>query len=433
MHTNTLPIHLEIDTQCSRSAVRAATLQAKHPITKYMVKCASRKVHRHKSPLHLLAATYKADPRSIEMIPTVTRDPTKVGQVPFKIEIAESKEEAKAKDLENRADLQVYMDRSTHGGNVGAAAVMMCKGKKIRSLRYRLGMDDEHTVFEAEVVGILLGLHLIKSKARSKTSVTLGVDNQAILKVLKSKLNKAGHYLAAEIIKLAATIQKKKGKGFTLTLNWTAGHVRIEGNKEVDKEVKKAADGDTTSEGMLPTSLIKKLKRSKLATNQKLSEERKRKWRQEWSALPRYQKITHLDPSLPSKKFVAITSNAKISRSMASKIFQLRAGHIPLNGYLHKIKRAPSAECPECGHPKEMPQHFVMECPVFEKERKKMLPRNRRARETYTKILMEEKRLYELAVYIKEMARFEMGEEKDRRRGLRAGRQEEADQREGED
>ncbi|SRR6266404_3877150 len=125
-----------------------------------------------------------------------------------------------------------------------------------------------------------------------------------------------------------------------------------------------------------------------------------------------------MDPSLPSKIFVTLMVNNKISRSIASKIFQLRVGHIPLNRYLHRTKRAPSAKCPECRHPKEMAQHYIMECPAYKKQRKKLMPRSGRAGETFAKILTEEKKLYKLAVYIKEMARFEVDEERVRREGM---------------
>jgi hypothetical protein len=62
-------------------------------------------------------------------------------------------------------------------------------------------------------------------------------------------------------------------------------------------------------------------------------------------------------------------SNKEISRNSASRIFQLRVGHAPLNQYLHRFKRADSPRCPACGHPKETPEHFLLHCPSYEHER----------------------------------------------------------------
>jgi len=247
IHANTFLTHIEIDRLCTRVAVRTVTLPVKHPITKFVEKCANKKVRKHKSPLHLLVAAYNTDPRNFKTIPTAARDPAKISIVPFKIEIAKSKEEAKIKVKENKVELTIYTDGSAHRGNIGTAAVLMRKGKKVKSLRYRLGMDEEHTVFKVEVVGILLGLQLIKMEASRRSKASIGIDNQGILKALKSKLNRVGHYLAMEIVSTATSLRKKKGKGFTLMLNWTAGHIGIEGNKEADKEAKKAVDGDTSN------------------------------------------------------------------------------------------------------------------------------------------------------------------------------------------
>ena len=197
VHTNLLPTHLEIDKHCARMAVRSATLPAKHLLTKYMEKCARQKVCKHKLPLHLLAATYGTDPQCTETISTAPRDPTKVGRMPFKIERAKSKDKAKDKDESNLRENKIYTDGSAHGGNVRVVAVLMIRGRKTKVLRYRLGTIEEHTVFEAEVVGILLRLHLIKTEVARNAAITMGIDNQAILKALKSRLNKAGHHLAS--------------------------------------------------------------------------------------------------------------------------------------------------------------------------------------------------------------------------------------------
>jgi hypothetical protein len=48
-----------------------------------------------------------------------------------------------------------------HDNNVGAAAALTRNGITQEILHYHLGSSSEHTVFEAELVGILMGLHLI--------------------------------------------------------------------------------------------------------------------------------------------------------------------------------------------------------------------------------------------------------------------------------
>jgi hypothetical protein len=94
-HANITPIHLEIDKQCGRAALRLATLHDKHPLTKIAKKCAKGKVKRHRSPLHHLANVYKADPNTFETISSAGRNPAHIGKQPFKTDIPPSKEASK--------------------------------------------------------------------------------------------------------------------------------------------------------------------------------------------------------------------------------------------------------------------------------------------------------------------------------------------------
>ena len=66
------------------------------------------------------------------------------------------KEAADAKEK-----VQVYVDSSAINSKVGAAAVLLREGKPPCTLHLHLGPESEHTVHEAELVGILLGLQLI--------------------------------------------------------------------------------------------------------------------------------------------------------------------------------------------------------------------------------------------------------------------------------
>ncbi len=59
--------------------------------------------------------------------------------------------------------IKVYSDGSSCGGKVGAAATLTRGGVPLRS-HYHLGPDSEHTVHEAELIGILLALQLIKTE-----------------------------------------------------------------------------------------------------------------------------------------------------------------------------------------------------------------------------------------------------------------------------
>ena len=84
--------------------------------------------------------------------------------------------------------MQVYADGSAIEGKVGAAAILLREGRPTRALHFHLGPEGKHTVHEAELVGILLGLHLINTEKKGGTTFALGVGNQAAIKAFQSNL-----------------------------------------------------------------------------------------------------------------------------------------------------------------------------------------------------------------------------------------------------
>ena len=79
--------------------------------------------------------------------------------------------------------IQLYVDGSGLEGNVGAAAAMYKDRREVKVLRFHLGVLTDHTVFEVEVVSILLALHLLRLEW-DVTKAIIQIDNQAILGTL---------------------------------------------------------------------------------------------------------------------------------------------------------------------------------------------------------------------------------------------------------
>ena len=152
--------------------------------------------------------------------------------------------------------------------------------------------------------------------------------------------------------------------------------------------------------------LRKMLKKSKSVGRQRQQEVIKRKWREEWETSPRYERIKHIDPSLPSCKFIKLISNKKVHRETASRMYQINSGHVPLNAYLHRFKIKASAQCPACSAPNEMPQHFILECPAYKHERWKLKPKKGKTELRYEDLLSNKKNTVGLAHYILDTKRF---------------------------
>jgi len=144
----------------------------------------TRKVKHHRTAIHHLLDRYRdgIDPYKIEKIPATSRNPIRAHINPFAISIAEDRESSIREAANAREEVQIFTDGLAIGGKVGAAALLTRTGGSARTLHLHLGSEDDHTVHKAELVGILLGLHLISTERRSGTTFALGSDNQAAIK-----------------------------------------------------------------------------------------------------------------------------------------------------------------------------------------------------------------------------------------------------------
>jgi ribonuclease HI len=156
--------------------------------------------------------------------------------------------------LDEKRECMGY-DRSAIEGAVGAAAVLMQDGEVKDKLRFYLGKDSEHMVYEGEIVGMILAVELLRrAGGGERASVALGVDNQAAIRGTKLFNSQPGHYLMDifhdDLRTLLPSDNRRK-----LVVRWTPEHINIPGNEKADESAKRVAKGDITEADQLPTSL----------------------------------------------------------------------------------------------------------------------------------------------------------------------------------
>jgi ribonuclease HI len=413
-HAALLPMHLKIGRQQHNAALRMASLPPSHPLHNSFRKAFNRQPKRHKSPLHYLATCIEVPPDEIEELqeelPVVRINPAQRHDLPVSITIPENKEASTQIEARATETIRVFTDGSSHNGKVGAAAVLQRPGKPDRTLKVHLGEASHHTVYEAELAGILLGLHLIKNERRSRVKCIIGADNQAAVQALRTDLTGPGQHIAAECRKLAKLINKtKRSRNFKLTIRWTAGHSGIPGNEKADKEAKDAAGGASSNAADLPRYLRKPVKKSISALKQKHNDKAKEAWKEEWQKSERYKRFRAPDIVTPySKKFIKLISNNRISRNTASLIYQLRVGHAPLNDYLHRFHKVDSPRCPACGASKETVEHLIKHCPGYAHERWLLMREFKASDPKLEEILSEPKAITQLSKYLTDTGRFKL-------------------------
>ena len=314
--------------------------------------------------------------------------------MPFVILIPSSKDDALtfAKLTETEVPVRIYSDGSGFKGGIGAAALLYLKDRLVQTLRYYLGTNKEHTVYEAESVGLAMGLHLPKGLNIKLTHpMALGSDSQAVISALGNQRSHPGQYILDNVIQLAEELHKKqdglmnsteraellaegntwrgKTQGVTdLQVHWVPGHSEFAPNEKADEEVKKVAQGSSSKAKSLPKFLRKCLPLSISALRQGHIGKLKKCWERRWKDSPRAKLLKSIDNTTLLKKYIKLI--AGLDRRQASILFQLQTGHVGLNQHLFRIRKSKTPVCPNC---KEhlvvvMVKHFVLGCPQYRQE-----------------------------------------------------------------
>ena len=117
-----------------------------------------------------------------------------------------------------------------------------------------------------------------------------------------------------------------------------------------------------------------------------------------------------IDPEFSHTKFAKLTRS--ISRNQASILFQLRSGHVPLNTYLHRIKKVDSPICQSCLQFRETVMHYVMRCETHTIARRTMFNAAGRDARNLGKLLSTTELLPHLFQFIKSTERLRLSRER---------------------
>ncbi|KAF7335977.1 RNA-directed DNA polymerase from transposon X-element [Mycena sanguinolenta] len=359
IYANLLPVEHLIEKVRAGAALRIATLPTSHPLHQAARREAALKRPRHPSPLHDLMADFALRPNRMEQLKAVRFPATWLPQI--RTSILSSKEDAVEAAKSDPSTYQVYTDGSGIDGQIGASAVLYKRGIEVNTLRFHLGSDEQHTVFEGEGVGGCLAIHLLTQLETLQGPVSIYVDSQPAIRATQTLTSTPSHWiwdlwhdLAAALVDRHPTVE--------VTIRWSPGHVGITGNERADEEAKRAAQERSSSpKDHLPARLWRTLPWSRSATKQLLDAERKTNVQKDWVASTRHKKTMAFDPKLAKGSYITLADS--LPRSLAVLVLQLRTGHVPLAKHLHRIRKADSPICPLCRQADESVGHFLLWCP----------------------------------------------------------------------
>ena len=300
------------------------------------------------------------------------------------------------------SDVKIFTDGSGMEGKIGASAALYRNGRLKSTLRYKLGLQKHHTVYEGEGVGILLGIKLMEREWGIQSAIFY-IDNRAA--ILATQLTKpaSGHHIFDTLHSYIGNIMDRN-HNLRVVLKWIPGHKDVEGNEQADRLAKKAVTNGSSTLNRLPRQLKDHLPHSKSARIQAFNEKLKTEAQKNWRKSPRFNRMKKTDPTAPAKDYLKLT--AKLPRKLTSILTQLRTGHAPLAKHLHRIKKVDSPTCPACLQEPETVQHLILHCPAHRAARQVLQHQTRGRAIDLAKLFTTAKSLHALFRFIAKTGRF---------------------------
>jgi ribonuclease HI len=343
---------------------------------------------------------FKIKPEKVETI-SATRYNTRWKPL-TKINIIPIAEDAIEDMEQDQADIKIFTDGSGMDDKIGAAAVLYRAGRLKSKLRFKLGSQKHHTVYEGEGIGLLLGAKLLNREWGARTA-TFFIDNRAAILATQLTKPNSGHYIFDAFHKYMGHLTRRN-LNLRVTLKWIPGHRGAAGNEKADEQAKKAVTEGSHTIQYLPEYLHNPLPHSKSALLQAHNAKLKTEAQKAWVKSPRYPRLKKTDPVSPSDKFIKLTS--KLPRKLMSILTQLRTGHAPLAKHLHRIKKADSPMCPACLQDTESVQHFMLHCPAHQAARHTLRQATGGRDINIAKLFTTSKTLRALFKYVADTGRF---------------------------
>ena len=404
-HAGLLPMELALRKACHRAMLRCLTLPVTHSLHQVVRTAKRHPPEKHLGPLDQLLKIFKLRNTKFE---TIESAPQFLTEAPWVVtSIAKSRDDSILFESNDIADYKAFSDGSGQEDGIGAAAILYKKGfvRPVNEIQAYLGNKAKHNTYEAEAAGVLLALWLIRNTIETiGKTVSLYIDNQAIIMALSSKGHSSGQHLVRSIITAAM------GMPCSVTFRWISSHSEVKGNEAADKIAKAAARGRSSRGEELPHLLRSPLPISVSATKQEFQANLNRRWLKIWTESPRKGRFSRIDPNFPFIKFRKKLFS--LSRKQSSLIMQLRTGHIPLNFYLKRIGKIDSDKCSRCAEDPinlqivETVGHFLFECQSYDEERDELIEKIGRSQLSLAKIMKNTDNIKALATFVNRTGRF---------------------------
>jgi hypothetical protein len=177
-HAGIPPIELALLKATHRASVRLLTLPPTHPLHSVIQSTKVNPPRKHASPIANLIRIFKLSQVKVETILPAAQCPTTPST--FDTTVSGSRKGSIEMEKKDAADFKVFSDGSGYNDGIGAAAVLYRKGRytPMDSLKFYIGPMTKHNTYEAETIGAILAMWLLKTRPEIiSKKVSLYIDN----------------------------------------------------------------------------------------------------------------------------------------------------------------------------------------------------------------------------------------------------------------
>jgi len=281
--------------------------------------------------------------------------------------IHEEEEEARKEAEKERLGLVMFTDGSRMEDGATGFAVAWKNGQTWKGIKTHMGYNQE--AYDAECAALIRALESISRRNMIPDRVTIFTDAQVAIRWMAWDEAGPGQKYALQVRRHIATLRRAR-PGITIEIRWCPVHKGVEGNENADEWAKLAAEEpDTRGVEWLSYSDLTEVRPMPLPRS--LANIRREISEKKWTEVRRWaggrtskQKYRLPETHKPD------TTVAGSTKRLASRYYQLKAGHCRTGQYLHWAKKRPDPQCWWCQCPSQTRDHLYKECPKWKGEQK---------------------------------------------------------------
>lgn len=112
------------------------------------------------------------------------------------------------------------------------------RGVETKVIGKRLGEQDKHMVYKAELTGLILAMKIAVEEGL-KGTINIGLDNQVVIKTLQDRYTRFAQKMWRELQNLIVAFLERNIVN-KIVVQWVPGHEGVEGNERADKKVRES-------------------------------------------------------------------------------------------------------------------------------------------------------------------------------------------------